>query len=72
MDFQTSKKELLKTILDIDNVAMIQRISDFIKKEKSDFWNDLSLQEQNEIHQGIFDLDKGDKIEFGEFLKKIS
>lgn len=72
MDFQASKKELLKTILDIDNAAMIQRISEFIKREKADFWNELSIEEQNEIQQGMSDLKKGDKIEFNEFLKKIS
>ncbi|MCT4664768.1 MAG: hypothetical protein N4A45_06000 [Flavobacteriales bacterium] len=71
MDFQASKKELLKTILDIDNTAMIQRISEFIKREKADFWNELSIEEQNEIQQGMSDLKKGDKIEFNEFLKRI-
>jgi len=72
MDFQASKKELLKTILDIDNAAMIQRISEFIKREKADFWNELSIEEQNEIQKGMSDLKKGDKTEFNEFLKKIS
>lgn len=72
MDIQTSKIELVKLILDIDNTEFIQKVADFVKKEKSDFWNELSLSEQKEIKKGIEDLENGKRIEFSEFLKKIS
>lgn len=72
MDIQTSKIELVKLILDIDNTEFIQKVSDFVKREKSDFWNELSLPQQNEIKKGIEDLENGKRIEFSEFLKKIS
>ena len=72
MDIQTSKIELVKTILSIDNMAIIHKISEFINKEKVDFWNDLSSDEQNEIKKGIQDLNNGKRIEYHEFLKKIS
>ena len=72
MDIQTSKIELVKLILTIDNSEFIDRVSSFIRNEKSDFWNDLSLAEQNDIRKGISDLDNGKRIEFSEFLKKIS
>ncbi len=49
MDTQTTKLELLKAILDNENSEFIQRVSDFVKKEKNDFWNELSLSEQKEI-----------------------
>lgn len=72
MDIQTSKIELVKLILNIDNSEFIDRVSNFIRNEKSDFWNDLSLVEQNDIRKGISDLNNGKRIEFSEFLKKIS
>ena len=72
MDIQTSKIELVKLILTIDNSEFIDRVSSFIRNEKPDFWNDLSLAEQNDIRKGISDLDNGKRIEFSEFLKKIS
>ena len=72
MDIQTSKIELVKLILDSDNSEFIQKVADFVKKEKSDFWNDLSLSQQNDIKKGIEDLENGKRIEFSEFLKKIS
>lgn len=71
MDIQTSKIELVKLILNIENSDFIQKVSDFIKNEKSDFWNDLSIAEQNEIRKGIENLDNGKRIEYSDFLKKI-
>lgn len=72
MDIQTSKIELVKLILNIENSDFIQKVSDFIRNEKSDFWNELSITEQNEIRKGIEDLNKGKRIEYSDFLKKIS
>ena len=72
MDIQTSKIALIKTILNIENDKFIEKISDFIQKEKVDFWNELSLSEQNEIQKGIEELNEGKRIEYADFLKKIS
>lgn len=72
MDIQTTKLELLKAILDNENSEFIQRVSDFVKKEKDDFWNELSMSEQKEIKEGIADLDNGKRISYDSFLKKIS
>lgn len=56
----------------LENSEFIDKVTDFIKNEKSDFWNDLSLTEKKDIQKGIHDLDNGKRIEFSEFLKKIS
>lgn len=72
MDIQTSKIELVKMILSIKNEKFIEKITEFIQKEKVDFWNELSLSEQNEIEQGIKELNIGKRVEFNDFLKKIS
>lgn len=72
MSIQTTKIALVKTILDIENTEFIQRVVDFINKEKTDFWNALSVEEQNEIKQGINELDNGKRISYDSFLKKIS
>ena len=72
MDIRTTKLELLKTILETENTDLILRIADFVKKEKVDFWDEMSLSEQSEIKQGIEELDKGKRVSFESFLKKIS
>lgn len=72
MDIRTTKLELLKTILETENTDFIQRVADFVKKEKVDFWDELTLSEQSEIKQGIEELDKGKRVSYESFLKKIS
>ena len=73
MDIQTTKIELVKMILNIENNEFIQKVTDFIQKnEKTDFWDDLNLSEQKEIREGIESLDRGERIAYNEFLKKIS
>lgn len=72
MDIQATKLELLKLILENDNSDFIQRVSDFVKNEKIDFWDELSLSEQKEIKKGIKDLDNGKRISYESFLEKIS
>jgi hypothetical protein len=72
MNVQTSKIELLKMILNIENEKFIEKITEFIQKEKVDFWNELSLSDQKEIEKGIRELNKGKKVEYSVFLKKIS
>lgn len=72
MDIQTTKLELLKIILENENSEFIQRVADFIKKEKIDFWNELSPSEQKEIKNGIKELDNGKRVSYESFLKKIS
>ena len=72
MDIQTSKIALVKMILNIENDKFIEKITEFIQKEKVDFWNELSLAEQKEIEKGIEELNAGKRVEFNDFLKKIS
>ncbi|MFL9832029.1 hypothetical protein ABS764_14350 [Flavobacterium sp. ST-87] len=59
-------------ILNIENEKFIEKIKDFIQKEAVDFWDELSLSEQKEIEKGIEELDKGKRVEFNDFFKKIS
>ncbi len=72
MDIQTTKLKLIKAILEDENSEFIQRVADFVKNEKNDFWSELSLSEQEEIKKGIEELDKGKRISYESFLKKIS
>ena len=72
MDIRTTKLELLKTILETENNDFIQRVADFVKKEKVDFWDELTLTEQSEIKQCVEELDNGKRISYESFLKKIS
>lgn len=72
MDIKTSKIELVKIILNIENDTFIKKVTEFINNEKADFWNELSSDEQAEIKKGIEQLDQGKRRTYSEVLKNIS
>ena len=72
MDIQSSKIELVKIILNIENDEFIKKVTDFINEEKSDFWNELTQEQQEEIKIGIDQLNQGKRMSYNEVLKRIS
>lgn len=72
MGLETSKIELVKLILSIDNATLISKVVDFIQNEKQDFWKDLSEKDKLEITKGIEQLNNGNRVSYKEALKKIS
>lgn len=72
MDIQTSKLELVKMIVNIDNQKIIDKILSVLKSGQEDFWLELSDLEREEIEIGIKQLDAGQRIPLDDFLKKVS
>lgn len=72
MDIQSSKIELVRMILNIENPKLIARLSEFLKRETQDFWEELSEIEKKEIEIGLKQLENGERIDFDDFLKKVS
>ncbi len=72
MDIEASKIELIKLILNLDNDKSIKRLKEFIINESSDFWDELSLDEQAQIKEGIDQLNKGIRTSYSEVLNEIS
>ncbi|WP_426483813.1 hypothetical protein [Flavobacterium sp. 2] len=57
MNIQTSKIELAKIVLDIDNPDLIQEIVEFIQSKES-----LSEELKSNINEAIYSLDNNDGI----------
>jgi len=72
MDLQTSKIELVKMILEIDNFDLIQSISNILKRKETDFYTELTTDEKEETKLGIQQLDNGHRVSFEDFLRKVS
>jgi hypothetical protein len=71
MNIQAEKLELVRLILDTDNpsvLASIKRI--FSNSNKVDFWDNLSNYQKEEILKGIEEIEKGETVDYGEFIKK--
>jgi len=58
MQIDTSKIQLVKTILDSEDEEFISRLVDFVKNETDDFWPDLTAEHQEDIKKGIAQLDQ--------------
>ncbi len=72
MDLQSSKLELVRLILKIDNQQTINKLTSVLKEQDQDFWDELSAQQKEEIMSGINQLDNGQRISLEEFISKHS
>ena len=72
MDTQTSKIELAKLILELEDPKLIKKIQQLLLDESSQFRKSLTEHEKEEIKLGIEQLNRGERISFEEFLKKVS
>jgi len=72
MHIQSTKIELARLILELENSTLIGKIRDLLTKETSDFRDHLSEQEKFEIKFGQDQLDKEQQIPFETFLKRVS
>lgn len=68
MDIEASKIERIKLILNIDNDKSIKKLKEFIPDESANFWDELSLDEQAEIKEGIDHLNKGLRTLYSEVI----
>ncbi|PXY41909.1 hypothetical protein DMB65_04920 [Flavobacterium cheongpyeongense] len=58
MNIQTSKIELAKIVLDIDNPDLIQEIVDFIQSKEN-----LSEEQKTKINEAIYSLENNEGID---------
>lgn len=72
INLQTKKNELIQWLTALEDEFVIDQLMNIRKKENADFWDELSLSEQEEIEKGIEDLDNGKRISYESSLKKLS
>jgi len=72
MDLKSSKLELVRLILNIDNQQVIDKLTSILKEQDQDFWDELTDQQKEEIKLGISQLDEGRRISLEEFISKHS
>jgi hypothetical protein len=64
MDVQSQKLELLKWILETNDVTVLNAIKAIFEAESKDVWKDLSPEQQEEIEIGIQNENRGDVVDF--------
>ena len=60
MDIQSLKLDLISKIMSIDKPALLIHINKILQKEnKSDWWDNLPVEIQESIMEGITDIQNG-------------
>lgn len=59
MNIQNAKIELIQWLTTLDDSTLLQKIMDVRKNDTTDWWNELSEDEQKSIESGISDADEG-------------
>lgn len=70
VNLQNKKIELIQWVSTLNDQALIDKLMKFREKEKSDWWKEISIDEQNSIDKGIQDADNG-KLTSHSNVKKI-
>lgn len=70
MNIQAEKLEIMKLILETNNPGVLESIKDlFSKSESKDFWDTLSHDQKTEILESINEIEKGEVVDYEEFMK---
>ncbi len=70
INLQNKKIELIQWISTLNDQSLIEKIMTLRKKEKTDWWNEISTDEKNSIEKGIQDANIG-KLTPHSKVKKI-
>jgi hypothetical protein len=68
MDIQTTKIELIKMILDIETPELIEKVVKLLKKEKKDFWDELSSAQKEEIEKADLEILNEETTDYETFI----
>ncbi|WP_419803056.1 hypothetical protein [Mucilaginibacter sp.] len=70
MDIQTEKIKLAKLLLSTDKEHVIQSVKQIFERERQDFWNDLSTDQQEEIDKADLEIEKGETVDYEILMAK--
>jgi len=71
MNIQTEKLELVRLILDTNNPNILTSIrSLFTKSKTTDFWDTLSQDQKTDIQEGIDEIERGEAVDYNDFVKE--
>ena len=69
MDMQSEKQELMKLLKETKNPSVIKGIRKVFQKEKKDWWDELSVDQQNSLNESLEEYERGEFSSFDEFIK---
>ena len=71
MNIEMTKLELINLLLQTKKEALLLKIKNVFEEEHSDWWSEMTTEEQTEIKNGLKQADKGDFIEHGGVMNRF-
>ena len=71
MNIESTKLELMHLLLQTQKESLLVKLKKVFEEEQTDWWNDLSEQEQNDIEIGIAQADKGEYVKDQDAMKRF-
>tara|TARA_R110002124_G_scaffold286310_1_gene466833 strand:- start:16477 stop:16695 length:219 start_codon:yes stop_codon:yes gene_type:complete len=72
MDIQSLKIELTRIILETESTDLLKKLLADLKKEKRDFWLDLTEDQKNEIEISREQIQNGETEDWESISKRLS
>jgi len=69
MDIKTTKLELMHLLLQTEKISVLEKLRKVFEDEQTDWWNDMSPEERDEIREGLLQADQGDLTANEEVMK---
>ena len=69
MDIQTKKLDLIQWLFQLNDEQLLNKIQ-ALQKEDTDFWNELSEPQRQEIMKGLGELEAGQKHDYKSIIAK--
>ena len=69
MDIKTTKLELMHLLLQTEKISVLEKLRKVFEDEQTDWWNDMSPEERDEIREGLLQADEGDLTANEEVMK---
>ncbi len=71
MNIQAEKIEIMKLVLETENPGILESIRNiFNKNQTADFWETLPKEQQDDILQGIKEVENREVVDYEEFMRK--
>ena len=71
MNIESTKLELMHLLLQTQKESLLTKLKKVFEEEQTDWWYDLSDQEQKDIEIGIAQADRGEYTEDKEAMKRF-
>ncbi|KAF2507802.1 hypothetical protein EYY60_17785 [Flavobacterium zhairuonense] len=70
MDIQLEKREAMEMLKETDDPSIIKAVAKLLRKNKKDWWDDLTDQQKEDIAQSELEFERGEFTSYEEVMKK--